>query len=75
MKLKYLKTAEAGLRWFASYYRHNPQLNTKKAVVALRAAEAALLEYPMIGTKLEGEGIDDMFQVSESHMNFHFFQR
>lgn len=54
MKLEYLSTAEAGVRWFGSYYRRNPQLNTKKAVAALRATEAALLEFPMTGVKLAG---------------------
>ncbi len=54
MKLEYLKTAEAGVRWFGSYYRRNPQLNTRKAVAALRATEASLLEFPMAGVKLEG---------------------
>lgn len=54
MKLEYLKTAEVGVRWFGSYYRRNPQLNTRKAVAALRAAEASLLEFPMTGVKLEG---------------------
>lgn len=54
MKLEYLKTAEAGVRWFGSYYRRNPQINTRKAVAALRAAETSLLEFPMTGVKLEG---------------------
>lgn len=54
MRLEYLKTAEAGVRWFGGYYRRNPQLNTRKAVAALRATEAALLEFPMTGVKLEG---------------------
>lgn len=54
MKLEYLKTSEVGVRWFASYYRRNPQLDTRKAVAALRAAETSLREFPMTGVVFEG---------------------
>lgn len=53
MKLEYLKTAEAGARWFRSYYRQNPQLNLPKAVAALRLAEATLRQHPMAGERFE----------------------
>ena len=53
MKLEYLQTAEAGLRWFRRYHRQNPQLDIARAVAALRVAEATLREFPMAGERLE----------------------
>jgi len=46
MQLRYLETAEPGLRWFRAYYRQNPQLDLVKAAGALRQAEARLVEFP-----------------------------
>lgn len=51
MKLRYLPTAEPGLRWFRTYYRQNPQLDRAQAVEALRRAEATLSEYPFSGSR------------------------
>jgi hypothetical protein len=60
MKLEYLQTAEAGVRWFRGYYRKNPQLDLPKAVAALRVAELTLRENPMAG-----ERFDDFESVRE----------
>lgn len=60
MKLEYLQTAQAGVRWFRGYYRKNPQLNLPKAVAALRVAELTLRENPMAG-----ERFDDFDTVRE----------
>jgi len=54
MKLKYLDTAESGLRWMRRYYREQPQLDAGKAVAALQRAEAILQEFPFSGTAYEG---------------------
>lgn len=53
MNIQYLLTVEAGARWFRSYYRKNPQLDFRKATAALRAAEQALSEFPLIGERFE----------------------
>ena len=60
MKLEYLQTAQAGVRWFRGYYRKNPQLNLAKAVAALRVAEMTLC-----GNPLAGERFDDFETVRE----------
>jgi hypothetical protein len=53
MKLRYLPTAEPGLRWFRHYYRNNPQLDLAKAINALARAEATLVEFPYSGAVFE----------------------
>lgn len=53
MKLRYLPTAEPGLRWFRVYYRKNPQLDNKTAVDSLRRAETTLAEFPFTGVRYE----------------------
>jgi hypothetical protein len=53
MRLRYLPTAEPGLRWFRQYYRKNPQLNLAKAINSLRRAEAMLAEFPFSGAVYE----------------------
>jgi ParE toxin of type II toxin-antitoxin system, parDE len=53
MRLRYLPTAEPGLRWFRVYYRKNPQLDRANAIDALRRAEAMLVEFPFSGAVYE----------------------
>ena len=53
MRLRFLPTAEPGLRWFRLYYRKNPQLYLVKAIEALRSAEAMLVEFPFAGAIFE----------------------
>ena len=53
MEVRYLETAEPGLRWFRAYYRQNPQLDLSKAINALIRSEAILAEYPMSGASYE----------------------
>ena len=53
MKIQYLPTVEAGACWFRSYYRRNPQLDFRKATVALRAAEQTLAQFPFAGERFE----------------------
>ena len=53
MRLRYLPTAEPGLRWFRFYYRKNPQLDRAKAIHALARAEATLVEFPFSGAIYE----------------------
>jgi hypothetical protein len=53
MRLRYLTTAEPGLRWFRLYYRNNPQLDRSEAIDALRRAGAALVEFPFSGSRYE----------------------
>ena len=51
--LRYLATAEPGLRWMRTYHRRNPQLDVIRAVEALRRAEAVLQAYPDAGHRYE----------------------
>ena len=51
--LRYLATAEPGLRWMRTYHRRNPQLDVIRAVEALRRAEAVLQAYPDAGRRYE----------------------
>ncbi len=54
VRLRYLATAESGLRWMRTYYRHNPQLAVARAADALRHAEAVLRAHPEAGHRYEG---------------------
>ena len=60
MEVRYLETAEPGLRWFRAYYRQNPQLDLSKAINALILAEAIVAEYP-----ISGAGYEDFTTVRE----------
>ncbi|WP_299657035.1 type II toxin-antitoxin system RelE/ParE family toxin [uncultured Jannaschia sp.] len=51
--LRYLATAEPGLRWMRTYHRRNPQLDVIRAVDALRRAEAVLRAHPNAGHRYE----------------------
>ena len=51
--LRYLATAEPGLRWMRTYYRRHPQLDVACAVEALRRAEAVLRAYPEAGHRYQ----------------------
>ncbi len=53
MEVRYLETAEPGLRWFRVYYRQNPQLDLTKAIDALTRAETLLAEFPLSGPSYE----------------------
>ena len=53
MKLAYLRTSEAGLRWMRTYYRRNPQLDVRRAANSLRIAETILCEHPAAGRRFE----------------------
>ncbi|CAM4315018.1 type II toxin-antitoxin system RelE/ParE family toxin [Palleronia rufa] len=49
LDLRYLATAEHGLRWMRTYYSRNPQLDVVRAVDALRRSEAMLRTHPEAG--------------------------
>jgi hypothetical protein len=53
MRLEYLRTSEAGLRWMRTYYRRNPQLDVRRAVASLRTAEIILREDSAAGRRFE----------------------
>ena len=53
MKLEYLSTSEAGLRWMRTYYRRNPQLDIRRAAASLRTAETILRAHPAAGRRFE----------------------
>jgi hypothetical protein len=53
MRIAYLRTSEAGLRWMRTYYRRNPQLHIGRAAASLRTAEATLSEHPAAGRRFE----------------------
>ena len=53
MKLAYLPTSEAGLRWMRSYCGRNPQLDIRRAAASLRIAETILREHPAAGRRFE----------------------
>jgi hypothetical protein len=53
MRLAYLATSEAGLRWMRTYYRRNPQLDLRRAAASLGNAETILREHPAAGRRFE----------------------
>jgi len=53
MRLRYLSTSAAGLRWMRAYYRRNPQLDIRRLAASLRAAETILREHPAAGRRFE----------------------
>jgi hypothetical protein len=53
MRLEYLATSEAGLRWMRSYYRKNPRLDVRRAAASLRSAETILRSHPAAGRRFE----------------------
>lgn len=53
MRLAYLATSEAGLRWMRAYYRKNPQLDVRRAAASLESAEAILRAHPAAGRRFE----------------------
>lgn len=53
LDLRYLATAEPGLRWMRTYYRRHPQLDVARAVDALRRTEAVLRSHPKAGHRYE----------------------
>jgi hypothetical protein len=63
MDLRYLETAEPGLRWFRAYYRQNPQLNLTKTIDALIQAERMLREFPFSGPSFEDFGLVREFKI------------
>lgn len=76
MKIQYLDTSQAGLRWMRRYYRENPQLNVQKAVGALLRAEGVLQDMPFAGSKhenstrvrtypLQGTGFSFLYTVTD----------
>jgi hypothetical protein len=68
MQLKFLETAQPGLRWFHRYYRENPQLRKPAALAAFRKARALLKENPYIGHAYEG--IDTVREYPIQSTNF-----
>jgi hypothetical protein len=63
MRLRYLPTAEPGLRWMRSYYRSHPQLNLVAVSAALKAVERTIADYPDSGARFE-----DFDRVREYHI-------
>ena len=53
MRIEYLATSEAGLRWMRSYYRKNPQLDLRRAAASLKSAETILRAHPLAGRRFE----------------------
>ena len=68
MRIRYLETAEPGLRWMRSYYRENPQLNRTKALGALKQAERTLAEFP--GTGRPFQAMDNVFEYKIQGTSF-----
>ncbi|MBO3761112.1 type II toxin-antitoxin system RelE/ParE family toxin [Ciceribacter sp. L1K22] len=63
MRLRYLATAEPGLRWLRSYYKSNPQLNRDAMLGSLKKAEQMLRDFPE-----SGETFEDFLRVREYHV-------
>ena len=53
MELRYLRTAEPGLRWMRAYYRRHPQLDLGRAAASLQVAETVLRGHPEAGRRFE----------------------
>lgn len=60
MELRFLETAQPGLRWFRRYYVQNPQLSKQKALASFAVASALIRDNPFIGHPYEA-----MIQVRE----------
>ena len=63
MRLRYLPTSEPGLRWMRRYFHHNPQLDRRHVVHALRVSEQTLIAFPLCG-----ELFEDYTRVREYHI-------
>ena len=63
MRLRYLSTAEPGLRWMRSYYRNHPQLDIVAVSAALAIAERTIISHPESGARFE-----DFDRVREYHI-------
>lgn len=70
MKLQYLDTAEAGLRWMRRYCREHPQLNLQKAVASLQRAEGVLQDMPFAGSKHEDSSTVRMYALHGTVFSF-----
>ncbi|KPF46513.1 hypothetical protein [Rhizobium sp. AAP43] len=63
MRLRYLPTAEPGLRWMRSYYKSHPQLDIAAVSAALRTAERTIIAHPDSAACFE-----DFERVKEYHI-------
>lgn len=63
MKLEYLQTSQAGLRWLRAYYRTHPELDFERFLASLRRAEKDLKQFPGAGQVFE-----DRETVREYHI-------
>ena len=54
-KVLYLETSSLGLAWMRSYYRKNPQLRMKEAVVSLQHAESLISDPIFLAPQYEGD--------------------
>ncbi len=63
MRLRYLPTAEPGLRWMRNYYRRHVQLNIGAVSEALAKAERTIMDYPESAPRFE-----DFERVREYHI-------
>lgn len=63
MRLRYLPTAEPGLRWMRNYYRTRPQLDMAAVSLALATAERTITGHPESAARFE-----DFELVREYHI-------
>ncbi|KQW29061.1 hypothetical protein ASE36_11340 [Rhizobium sp. Root274] len=63
MRLRYLPTAEFGLRWMRRYYRSQPQLDVVAVSAALAIAEQNILTHPESAARFE-----NLDRVREYHI-------
>lgn|GEM_PF-4391707 len=63
MHLRYLPTAEPGLRWMRDYYKRHPQLDIVAVSAALATAERTIVNHPESAPRFE-----DFERVREYHI-------
>jgi hypothetical protein len=86
MKLAYLPTSEAGIRWMRTDDRRNPQRDVRRVADALRMAETVLRENPLAGRRfedfdnvrehlLQGTSFSLLYTVARNPVSDHRFAR
>jgi plasmid stabilization system protein ParE len=69
MKIRFLETAEPGLRWMRRYFTEQPQLDRQAAVESYKSTKNLLKQEPYIGRIFDE--IENVFErrISKTHFS------
>jgi hypothetical protein len=70
MKIQFLGSSQAGLRWMMQYYRDNPQLDRKRALQSFEVTKRRICE--LVPPKESYEDFKDVWEVSIQRTAFSF---